>query len=50
MSDTAKEATKSLSKHDEEGDNNVTNLHIWQWKTVVLHALQVRFLFLYISH
>ena len=39
----------SLSKHDHGGNKNVTNLHIWQWKTVVLHALHVQFSFLYIS-
>ena len=36
--------------HHDDGDKNVTNLHIWQWKTnIVLHALQVQFSFLYIS-
>ena len=30
----------SSSNHDEDGGNkNHTNLHIWQWKTVFLHAL-----------
>ena len=31
----------SLSNHDDEGNKNPTNLHIWQWKTVFLHALHV---------
>ena len=26
-----------------DGNKNVTNLHIWQWKTIVLHALHVLF-------
>ena len=30
----------SLSNHDDDdGNKNPTNLHIWQWKRVVLHAL-----------
>ena len=34
----------SLSNHDDDGANkNVTNLHIFYLKTVVLHALHVRF-------
>ena len=34
----------SLSNHDDDGANkNVTNLHIFNLKTVVLHALHVRF-------
>ena len=24
----------SLSNHDDDGNKNLTNLHIWQWKTV----------------
>ena len=28
--------------------NKVTNLHIWQWKAVVLHALHVQCSFLYV--
>jgi len=28
------------------GNNNVIYLHIWQWKTIVLHALHVHFSFL----
>ena len=39
----------SLSNQDDDGDKNVTNLHIWQWKTAVLHALHVQFSFLDIS-
>ena len=39
----------SLSNQDDDGDKNVTNLHIWQWKTEVLHALHVQFSFLDIS-
>ena len=31
----------SLSSHDDDGNKNHTNLHIWQWKTVFLHALHV---------
>ena len=33
----------SLSNHDDDDNKNVTNLHIWQWKTMVLHSLQVHF-------
>ena len=33
----------ALSNHDDEGNTNSTNLHIWQWKTVFLHALHVHF-------
>ena len=33
----------SLSNHDDDGNKNPTNLHIWQWKTVPLHALHVHF-------
>ena len=29
----------SLSNHVDDGNKNPTNLHIWQWKTVFLHAL-----------
>ena len=32
-----------LSNHDDEGNKNPTNLHIWQWKIVFLHALHVQF-------
>ena len=35
----------SLSNHDDDGNKNPTNLHNWQWKTVVLHALHVHFSF-----
>ena len=31
------------SNHDDDGNKNPTNLHIWQWKTVFLHALHVHF-------
>ena len=31
----------SLSNHDDDGNKNPTNLHIWQRKTVFLHALHV---------
>ena len=31
----------SLSNHDDDGNKNSTNLLIWQWKTVFLHALHV---------
>ena len=34
---------ESLSNHDDDGNKNPTNLHIWQWKTVFLHALHVHF-------
>ena len=33
----------SLWNHNDDGNKNPTNLHIWQWKTVVLHALHVHF-------
>ena len=33
----------NLSNHDDDDDHNVTTLHIWQWKTLVLHALHERF-------
>ena len=36
--------TGSLSNHDHDVNKNPTNLHIWQWKTVFLHALYVHFL------
>ena len=35
----------SLSKHDDDGNKNPANLHIWQWKIVFLHALHVHFSF-----
>ena len=35
----------SSSNHDDDGNNNVTNLHIWQWKTIVLHTSHVHFSF-----
>ena len=38
-----------LSNHDHDGNKNVTNLHIWQWKTIALHALHVHFSFLDMS-
>ena len=33
----------SLLNHDNDGNKSVTNLHIWLWKTKVLHALHVHF-------
>lgn len=39
----------SFRNHDNNRDKNVTNLDIWQWKTIVLHALHVHFSFLDIS-
>ena len=39
----------SFRNHDDNRDKNVTNLDIWQWKTIVLHALHVQCSFLYIS-
>ena len=33
----------SLSNHYDDGNKNPTNLHIWQGKTVFLHALHVHF-------
>ena len=42
---------RSLSNKDNDGNKNVTNLHIWQWKTVALqalHALHVHFSFLHV--
>ena len=35
----------SLSNHDDDGNKNLTNLHIWQWKTVFLRALHMHFSF-----
>ena len=35
----------SLRNHDDDGNKNLTNLHIWRWKTVFLHALHVHFSF-----
>ena len=32
-----------LSNHDDDGNKNPTNLHIWQWKAVFLHASHVHF-------
>ena len=32
-----------LSNHDDDGNQNPTNLHIWEWKTLFLHALHVHF-------
>ena len=29
--------------HDHDSNKNPTNLHIWQWKTLFLHALHVHF-------
>ena len=29
---------ESLSNHDDDGNKNVTNFRIWQWKTIALHA------------
>ena len=34
---------ESLSNHDDDGNKNPTNLHIWQRKTLFLHALHVHF-------
>ena len=34
---------------EDYGNKNATNLHIWQRKTIVLHALHVHSLFFYIS-
>ena len=33
----------SLNKHDDYGNKTPTNLLIWKWKTVYLHALHVHF-------
>ena len=38
-------AIGSLRNHDDDGNKNPRNLHIWQWKTVFLHALHVHFVF-----
>ena len=35
----------SLSNHDDDGNKNPTNLHIWKWKIVFLHALHVHISF-----
>ena len=37
------QAIGSLSNHDDEGNSNPANLHIWQWQTLFLHALHVHF-------
>ena len=37
---------RSLRNHDDDGNKNVTNLHIWLSKTIVLHALHVQVSFL----
>ena len=29
---------QAFSNHDDDGNKNPTNLHIWQWKTVFLHV------------
>ena len=39
----------TLGNHDNDGNKNITNLHIFQWKTVLLHALHVHFSVLDIS-
>ena len=39
----AKVIRGSFSNHDDDGNKSPTNLHIWQWKTVFLHALHVHF-------
>ena len=36
----------SLRNHDDDANKNVRNLHIWLWKTLVLHALHEQFSFL----
>ena len=36
---------ESLRNHDDDGNKNPTNLHIWQWKTVFLHPLHAHFSF-----
>ena len=41
-------STNQIRDYD-DGNQNVTNLHIWRWKTIVLHALHVHFSFLFIS-
>ena len=43
--ETSKFSLGSLSNHNDDGNNNVPNLHIWQWKAAVLHALHVHFSF-----
>jgi len=37
---------ESLGNHADDGHKNVNYLHIWQQKTIVLHALHVHFSFL----
>ena len=37
------ESTRSFRNHEDDGNKNPTNLHIWQWKTVFLHALHEHF-------
>ena len=41
--DVQQAVIRSLSNHDDNGNKNPTNLHIWQWKTLFLHALHVQF-------
>ena len=36
----------SLRNHDDDGNKDVTNLHIWLSETIVAHALHVQFSFL----
>lgn len=33
------------TKHNLKGYNDITNLHIWKWKTTVSHAFQMHFIF-----
>ena len=39
----------SSMNQDDDSNKNVKNVHIWRWKTILLHALHVKFSFLYIS-
>ena len=41
VSGRPRDKIESLSNHDDDGNKNPTNVHIWPWKTVFLHALHV---------
>ena len=42
----ARRSLRSLSNHGDDVNENFRNLHIWRWKTKVLHALHVHSSFL----
>ena len=45
----ARRSLGNLSNHVDDGNENVTNLHIWRRKIIVLHALHVHSSFFHIS-